>query len=324
MDLIKEIKVPTGNIYIAKGDFGKLEFLSVGDYGKERNVKADFLGLTNKIQGVSNGNVMPLSEKWVITVSTQYGCSMACAFCDVPKVGPGRNASFRDLTDQVVIAVGRNPNVLHTKRINVHFARMGEPTFNPFVTRAAIALFGFFLNLGWHYHPVVSTMMPKKNFNVAPFLEEWIAAKNNVFDGEAGLQLSINSTDPTQRGKLFGGQEDDLVRVARMMRNITGNKPCKGRKIALNFAITDETIIDAKQLAEWFPPNVFMAKITPIHNTGEAEKNGIVTKGGYSSFYPYEKHEEELKKAGFDVIVFIPSEEEDRSRITCGNAILAD
>jgi 23S rRNA (adenine2503-C2)-methyltransferase len=33
--------------------------------------------------------------------------------------------------------------------------------------------------------------------------------------------------------------------------------------------------------------------------------------------------EEALKNEGFDVIVFIPSKEEDESRITCGNAILA-
>jgi 23S rRNA (adenine2503-C2)-methyltransferase len=30
-----------------------------------------------------------------------------------------------------------------------------------------------------------------------------------------------------------------------------------------------------------------------------------------------------LKQAGYDVIVFIPSKEEDESRITCGNAILS-
>ena len=31
-----------------------------------------------------------------------------------------------------------------------------------------------------------------------------------------------------------------------------------------------------------------------------------------------------LEAVGFDVIVFVPSKEEDESRITCGNAILAD
>lgn len=34
--------------------------------------------------------------------------------------------------------------------------------------------------------------------------------------------------------------------------------------------------------------------------------------------------ENKLKQVGFDVLVFIPSVEEDSSRITCGNAILSD
>ena len=38
MNIIKNIKVPTGNICIAEADKGKLEFLSLGDYGKNANV----------------------------------------------------------------------------------------------------------------------------------------------------------------------------------------------------------------------------------------------------------------------------------------------
>lgn len=49
MKTTKTIKVPTGEIYIATGEKGlPLEFLSVGDYGKSANIKADFLGMYNK------------------------------------------------------------------------------------------------------------------------------------------------------------------------------------------------------------------------------------------------------------------------------------
>ncbi len=34
------------------------------------NVKADFLGLDRDINGVENGNILPLAEKWVITLLT--------------------------------------------------------------------------------------------------------------------------------------------------------------------------------------------------------------------------------------------------------------
>ena len=81
MNIIKNIKVSTGNICIMQGEKGKIEFLSIGDYGRNANVKADCLGLTDEINGVPNGKIIPLEEKWVITISSQYGCSMDCKFC---------------------------------------------------------------------------------------------------------------------------------------------------------------------------------------------------------------------------------------------------
>ena len=50
MEILKEIKVPTGEIYTAKGDKGALEFLTVADYGKDANIKADFLGITRELE----------------------------------------------------------------------------------------------------------------------------------------------------------------------------------------------------------------------------------------------------------------------------------
>lgn len=79
MEIKKKIVVPTGEIYTAIGEKGMLEFLTVGDYGKNANIKADFLGITRDLNGVPNGEPMPLTEKWVITISTQYGCSMGAS-----------------------------------------------------------------------------------------------------------------------------------------------------------------------------------------------------------------------------------------------------
>lgn len=104
-------KVPTGNILVIEGSRGDLECLSIGDYGKDQNIKADFLGYIKEIKGVPSGTVMPMSEKWVITISTQYGCSMDCTFCDVPTVGPGVNAA----SDMCSISTLGNPFYQETK-----------------------------------------------------------------------------------------------------------------------------------------------------------------------------------------------------------------
>ncbi len=99
------------------------------------------------------------------------------------------------------------------------------------------------------------------------------------------------------------------------------DKP-KGRKYTLNFAVAGYEI-DAERLRDLFSPNKFIIKLTPMHKTHTAIENDIKTQGDYTSLYPYQKHEEELKKVGFDVLVFIASEYEDLGRITCGNAILS-
>ena len=322
MSIVKNIQVPTGNICVMKGGKGLIEFLSIGDYGKNANIKADFLGITRELNGVPNGEIMPLSEKWVITISTQYGCSMGCEFCDVPKVGKGINASLSDLTNQVVEALKLHPEVTATKRLNIHYARMGEPTFNFNVIDHAKGLLKEvrpFINRS-HVHPVVSTMLPRKNKRLMEFLQEWCEIKNYNYRGSAGLQFSINSTCDKQREKMFNGNSlslEDISAIGKMLPDPVG------RKYALNFALADNYEVDANKLLKLFNPKRFMVKITPLHKTKSCEDNGIVTTGGYEEFTPYKNVESDLKKAGFDILVFVPSYDEDLGLITCGNAILS-
>ena len=316
----EKLGTPTGHICIMRGELGKpLEFLSLGDYGKEQNIKADFMGITREINGVPHGKLLPLENKWVITISTQYGCSMGCAFCDVPKVGIGLNATFNDLVNQVKNALSLHPEVKRTERINLHYARMGEPSWNNNVISSAYYLKGFFEEKGWGFHPVVSTIFPQQS-SAIKFVSDWIKLKND-FGGEAGLQISVNTTDQNIRRKTMPNAAS-LECIASELNRIL-HQGLDGRKIALNFALTDAPI-DAQELRSYFDPQYFMCKITPMHNTKAVVENGMITNGGYDFFYPYKQVEENLKAAGYDVIVFIPSKEEDESRITCGNAILAD
>lgn len=321
MKIIDNIKVPTGNICIADGEHGPLEFLSIGDYGKAKNIKADFMGLDKEINGVPHGDVMPLTEKWVITISSQYGCSMGCAFCDVPKVGPGRNATLQDLIGQVELGISLHPEIKKTKRLNLHYARMGEPTFNYQVIQSARILAKKLKDVDFGFHPVVSTMMPKNNKHLMPFINDWLSLKDHLF-GDAGLQISINTTDSCCRKKTMP-HAMSLKDISEMFEEILRYREMpKGRKIALNFALSNADI-DADVLRDLFLPKYFLCKITPMHATRSCVKNGIKTDGGYEHYYPYKEAEESLKQVGFDVLVFIPSKEEDESRITCGNAILA-
>lgn len=320
---MKTIQVPTGKIIIGEYQGRKYECLSLGDYGKAQNIKADFLGNTKEIDGVPNGEIIPLSEKWVITISSQFGCSMGCKFCDVPMVGRGVNIPIDGLRRQVLKAISVY-DVYETKRLNIHYARMGEPTFNKEIITNACQLKNMVGLSGLKaktIHPVVSTMMPKSNKTLHEFIYQWCSlVKNDIFEGEAGLQLSINSTDDQQRDEMFSGSSLSLEDIAHECCLLP--KP-EGRKYTLNFAVSDNTIIDADRLRWLFSPEYFIVKITPVHITRASVENNIQTSGGYEFYYPYKKHEENLKKAGFDVLVFVPSKEEDEGMITCGNAVLS-
>lgn len=323
MEILKNVQVPTGNICIVNGEKGLLEFVSLGDYGKQKNIKADFLGITDEINGVPHGDLLPLSEKWVITISTQYGCSMGCKFCDVPKVGPGRNATSDDMVLQIISAIKLRPEIESTKRLNIHFARMGEPTFNDNVLQVARELHDYIRPyLGNSLiHPVVSTMMPSADYmHLIEFLNNWMEIKNYDYRGDAGLQLSINSTSDSERREMFSSNSLTLKEISAIGKDLDFPK---GRKITLNFALANYAI-DANELSKLFDSRKFLCKLTPMHITGSCSKNNILTDNGYDSYYPYRQVEEDLKSVGFDVIVFVPSKEEDESRITCGNAILSN
>ena len=316
------IEVPTGEIYVSEGEYGLLEYLSLRDYGQEMNIKADFLGLTREINSVPDCATLPYSKKWVITISTQYGCSMNCRFCDVPKVGAGRNATLSDLCDQILTAIYQHPEVKHTQRLNIHFARMGEPTWNNAVLSCGRMIKNLIKpDLGDSLvHPVISTMLPKNNKSLFAFLLDWVHIKNNIYNGDAGLQFSINSTDDAQRDYLFSGNSLPLEEIAKIGQNLP--MPV-GRKYTLNFALADDSIIEGKRLRELFKPEKFMCKITPLHQTLGSIENGLTTTNGYTNYTPYRNVEKDLMKNGFDVLVFIPSYAEDNGLITCGNAILS-
>jgi len=317
-------ELPTGYLLVDDYSKGKLETLTIGDYGKKANVKANFLGYNSEIQGVANQPCMPLSEKWVMTLSTQYGCVMKCNFCDVPNVPFRGNASVEDMHKQILNAASMFPNVGYTERLNIHYARMGDPIFNNAVFDLTEELYHNKAHLPMRVevlHPVLTTSLPAALKSLEGRLQRWCSIKNDLYNGQAGLQISVNTTDEAKRTEMFGGMSLTLEEFAA----IADKLPVPiGRKYCLNFAYASGNEVDGAYLATLFDPEKFMCKVTPIHNNNACIENGIETISGYDSYLPYKYPEEELMSAGFDTLVFIPSLDEEDGLVTCGNAILGD
>ena len=307
-------KTNTG-VIVSDSDM-ELEYLYVGDYGKENNIKADFLGYTKKIDKVIHKPV-DITDKLVVTVSTQKGCLETCKFCDCPKYGFKGNVSYFELLSEIVNGVALS-KIKHGQRLNVHFARMGEPTWNPVVPAVAKDCGIIFSKFFEEYHPVVSTMLPKDNKRLKEFLLNWCTLNYiDSWKGGVGLQFSINTLDETDRNDMFDNKSLSLQEISELAKELPEPVGCK---YTLNFAVTAKCNLDPVLMDKYFDKNKFIVKITPIHATKEAIKNNFTTD---FDFDVYEKFEKPLVDAGWQVIVFIPSAEEDSDRITCGNSLLA-
>lgn len=298
-----------------------LEYLYVGDYGKENNIKASFLGYDKRIDKVEHKPV-DITDKLVVTVSSQKGCPMNCNFCDCPKLGFKGNATLPELITEIMSGVALS-GIKHGQRLNVHYARMGEPTFNPNVITSAEFIAQMLMSENSDvtfdtYHPVVSTMMPKSNKNLKEFLHKWVTT-GFVYGGEDGfgLQFSINTLNENDRNEMFRNRSLSLQEISDIIKELPYPKK---RKYTLNFAVTSKSNLDVDLMNKYFDKKKCIVKMTPIHETVEAVDEGYEI---VHDFDVYEQFERPLVNDGWDVIVFVPSKEEDEDRITCGNSLIA-
>lgn len=298
-----------------------LEYLYVGDYGKENNIKASFFGYDKRIDNVEHKPV-DITDKLVVTVSSQKGCPMNCNFCDCPKLGFKGNATLPELITEIMSGVALS-GIKHGQRLNVHYARMGEPTFNPNVITSAEFIAQMLMSENSDvtfdtYHPVVSTMMPKSNKNLKEFLHKWVTT-GFVYGGEDGfgLQFSINTLNENDRNKMFRNRSLSLQEISDIIKELPYPKK---RKYTLNFAVTSKSNLDVDLMNKYFDKEKCIVKMTPIHETVEAVDEGYEI---VHDFDVYEQFEQPLVNDGWDVIVFVPSKEEDDDRITCGNSLIA-
>jgi len=72
---------------------------------------------------------IPRQKKWVLTLSTLYGCPVGCRFCDAGNYYEGK-LSLNDIMSQIdYLIVSRFPHrEVSVHKFKIQFARMGEPS----------------------------------------------------------------------------------------------------------------------------------------------------------------------------------------------------
>nr|HPQ41555.1 radical SAM protein [bacterium] len=211
----------------------------------------------------------PLSrmDKWVLLVSTLFGCPVGCPMCDAG--GGYRGAPDADaIMAQIDYMVDRRfpGRTVPSKQFKIQFARMGEPCLNPAVLEVLRELPRRFNAPG--LIPSVSTIAPA---GCGPFLDSLKDLKDSLYSGgQFQLQFSIHSTDPDIRRRLIPVNTLNFEDLARFGQRFF--QP-GDRKITLNFALADHQPVDPDILRRHFPPDRFLIKLTPLNPTFRAEAN---------------------------------------------------
>lgn len=255
---------------------------------------------------------LPRQKKWVLIVSTLYGCPVGCRFCDAGGFYMGR-LSKKDVFDQLDYLVKRRfpDGRVPVEKFKIQFARMGEPALNPSILEVLEELPRTYDAPGLVVS--LSTVAPVKTER---FFEELLEIKSKHYRGRFQLQFSIHTTDAALRDWLVPVGKWDFARMAEYGREFLRED---ARKIALNFALAENMRVDPGILLEHFSPDQFVIKITPVNPTHQAMANKISShivpgKDSYDVIT-------ELKQAGYDVILSIGELEENLIGSNCGQFI---
>jgi len=254
-------------------------------------------------------------EKWVLMISTLFGCPISCQMCDAGGHYRGKLTESEMYAQIDFLINQRYPDgFVPSKQLKIQFARMGEPALNPEVLDLLETLPGKLNAPG--LLPSVSSIAPH---GTDDFFERMTDIKNRVYpDGKFQFQFSIHTTDQQLRDELIPVKKWDFQKMATF-----GEKYYKpgDRKITLNFALAKQSPIQSDILLKYFNPDRFLIKITPLNPTYQAESTGLksyVDPESRSENYPIL---DELREAGYQVILSIGEQEENLIGSNCGQYV---
>ncbi len=260
---------------------------------------------------------VPRKEKWVLIISSLFGCPVKCGMCDAGGGYYGKLDASEILEQIDFLIRTRFPDGhVPIPKFKIQFARMGEPALNPEVLKALRKMPGHIDAPG--LMPCVSTVAPAGTMN---FFEELLAIKNELYpNGKFQLQFSIHTTDDRMRDELMPIKKMSLEDISTFGQ--TWFRP-GDRKITLNFAMADGYPVDPARMATIFSADIFLIKLTPINPTRRARVNELVSVIDGEEEDPGLQNRvkeliSEFESLGFEVLLSIGELEENQIGSNCG------
>lgn len=257
----------------------------------------------------------PRAEKSVIILSTQFGCPIGCTMCDAGFAYAG-NLTAEEMLAQVRYVIERRPEALQTRKLKVHFARMGEPSLNDAVLEALERLPEVAPNEG--LIACLATVAPagrRDFFTRLIELKQRVYAPRPDVGGRFQLQFSLNSTDEAARRRLMPTRQLALETIAEIGARFY--QP-GDRRVVLNFALAQGMPVEIDVLKRHFDTERFMIKLTPLNPTERAEENGLQSVLEATRPEAAEELVSRLVQAGYETVVSIGEAEEIAIGSNCG------
>lgn len=258
---------------------------------------------------------IPRGQKWVLIVSTLFGCPIGCKMCDAGGGYKDKLTSEEILAEIDYMVRRRFPDgSIPIPKFKIQFARMGDPALNPEVLNVLEKLPSIYNAPG--LLPSVSTVAPK---NSEEFLEKLLDIKNRYYkNGKFQLQFSVHTTDLKKRDELIPVSKMSFQEIADYCERFykDGDK-----KITLNFAICRGYPVDVDIVRQCFDPDKFIIKLTPINPTEAAICNELISE--IDAFNPSSADQivNDFRSKGYDVILSIGEVEENKIGSNCGQFV---
>ncbi len=259
---------------------------------------------------------IPREKKWVLILSTMYGCPVRCKMCDAGTYYQGK-ISKDDLFKQIdYLVLNRYPNKkIPAEKFKVQFARMGEPCLNNHVLEVMKELPEKYDAPG--LMPCISTIAPK---NAQRFMDELLDIKEELYsNGYFQMQFSIHSTDENKRKDVIPYNIWSLEEIAEYGELFFKKND---RKITLNFAAEKNTPFDPDKVSKIFDPKKYLIKITPINPTEAVKAHAIHSMISSEEGEEAKQIVKELENYGFESIISIGELEENKIGSNCGQHAL--
>ncbi len=275
---------------------------------------------------------IPREKKWVLLVSTLFGCPVKCLMCDAGTSYNGKLSKDEIFAQIDYLIKKRFPDgIVPIPKFKIQFARTGEPSFN-------MSVLDVLDELPERYDvpgilPSVSTIAP---IGTEDFFKRLLEIKRNKYSGgHFQLQFSIHTTDEDLRDKLIPIKKWSFAKIGEYGQKFYEDGD---RKITLNFALAQDMPVDPQILECYFPQNRFLIKITPVNPTYQAIRNGLFSDRSKDlSLLESNRNNvgtdlqvcpsyfrtviKDLRSSGYEVIVSIGELEENQIGSNCGQYV---